>query len=347
MEDSAATPGKQNSDLRPFKAAWWIRNPHLQTLVPAFRRVRAPARYRGTMATPDGDFLDLDWTSGRYPDLVILLHGLTGSSGSGYILGLQRALIETGFRTVALNFRGCSGRPNNRANAYHSGETGDLDHVYREIRRMEPKARIAVVGFSLGGNVLLKWLGENGKALDLFAAVAVSVPFELAKCADRMDQGFSRLYRNLLLHDLDRYMRTKFLHLKAKGLDQEARKIEAMGDLSRVRSFWEYDDRVIAPLYGFKNVHDYYERCSSRRFLSGVGVPTLVLQSLDDPFMTPDIVPDRSELADPVQLEVSPQGGHVGFVSGSIPGILNYWLEKRIPDYLIAARRAYRGVWGG
>ncbi|MGR9109052.1 MAG: YheT family hydrolase, partial [Gammaproteobacteria bacterium] len=209
--------GKQPPTADSFQAAWWARNPHLQTLLPALRRVRVANRYRTTLTTPDDDFLDLDWTPGRGNELVILLHGLTGSSDSGYILGLQKALMQAGFRSVALNFRGCSGRPNDRANAYHSGETGDLDHVYRCIRHTEPATPIAVVGFSLGGNVLLKWLGEHGKALDLFAAAAISVPFELAKCADRMDRGFSRIYRNMLLADLNRYMALKYRHLVTKG----------------------------------------------------------------------------------------------------------------------------------
>jgi uncharacterized protein len=329
-----------------FEAAWWIRNPNMQTIVPAFRRIRPPARYRTTLQTPDNDFLDLDWGTGRHNELVILLHGLTGSSSSVYVLGLQNALTRAGFRTVALNFRGCSGRPNNRANAYHSGETGDLDTVYRHIRRAEPDTPIAAVGFSLGGNVLLKWLGEKGKTLDLFGAVAVSVPFELSQCADRMDRGFSRLYRNLILNDLNRYMKAKYRHLEALGLHDEAGKIAAMGDLSGVRSFWDYDDRVVAPLYGFRDVQDYYERCSSRQFLKAITVPTLLLQSLDDPFLIPEIVPDRSELPAQVDLEVSARGGHVGFVSGSIPWKPRYWLEDKIPSYLLAALREYPGISG-
>ncbi|MCI0734518.1 MAG: hydrolase [Methylococcaceae bacterium] len=333
------TPGDPRARNHSFQAAWWICNPHLQTIVPAFRRIHAPVRQRATVHTPDGDFLDLDWGTGRYKEIVILLHGLTGSSRSSYILGLQNALMQAGFRTVALNFRGCSGRPNNRANAYHSGETGDLDHVYRCIRASEPDTPIAAVGFSLGGNVLLKWLGEKAEALDLFAAAAVSVPFELHKCADRMDKGFSRLYRNSLLNELNRYMSAKYCHLETIGLHDEARKIAAMGDLSVLRSFWDYDDRVIAPLYGFRDVHDYYAQCSSRRFLKAIRVPTLVLQSLDDPFLTPDVVPDRGELADPIELEISPRGGHVGFVSGSIPGKPRYWLEHKIPGFLLEGLR--------
>lgn len=316
-------------------------NPNLQTILPAFRRIKVPTLHRTTLATPDNDFVDLDWGPGGHRLLVILVHGLTGSSRSGYIRGLQKALINSGFRTVALNFRGCSGRPNNRANAYHSGETSDLNHVYHHIRGVEPDTPIAVVGFSLGGNVVLKWLGEKGKTLKLFAAVAVSVPFELSKCADRMDRGFSRFYRKLLLNDLNHYMVTKYRHLKTKRLHDEASKIAAMGDLSGIRSFWEYDDRVIAPLYGFRDVQDYYEKSSSRQFLRSITIPTLVIQSLDDPFLTPDIIPDKSELSSRVRLEISPQGGHVGFVSGSIPGKPAYWLEHRIADYLLTELTKY------
>ncbi len=336
-------PSDEKLPRQSFRAAWWIRNPHLQTIVPAFRRIDPPVRYRRTLHTPDGDFLDLDWSPGNRNELVILLHGLTGSSCSSYILGLQQALLQIGLRTVALNFRGCSGRPNDRANAYHSGETGDLDHVYRNIRRCEPETLIAVVGFSLGGNALLKWLGENGNKLDLFAAVAVSVPFELSKCADRMDRGFSRLYRNRMLNELNRYMTVKHRHLEARGLREEARKIAAMGDLAGVRSFWEYDNRVVAPLYGFRDVHDYYEQCSSRRYLSAITVPTLLLQSLDDPFLTSDIIPEPRELPAQVDLEISAHGGHVGFVTGWLPGKPGYWLEHTIPEYLLASLRRRRG----
>ena len=332
---------------KPFRAAWWIRNPHLQTILPAYRRIQPISRQRSMLKTPDQDFLDLDWTLGTRKELVVLLHGLTGSSNSVYVLGLQKALMDAGFRTVALNFRGCSGRPNNRANAYHSGETGDLDHVYREIRRMEPDTPIAAVGFSLGGNVLLKWLGEMGSALDLFAAVAISVPFELSKCATRMDRGFSRLYRNLMLNDLNRYMAEKHHHLIRIGALEEAAKIESLGDLSGIRSFWDYDDRVIAPLYGFQNVLEYYGQSSSRGYLSSISVPTLLIQSLDDPFLTPDIIPESDELPPNVHLEISPQGGHVGFVSGMVPGKPSYWLEDKIPGYLLSAMRTYSGIAKG
>ena len=299
-------------------------NPHLQTILPAFRRVVVPARLRMTIGTPDGDFLDLDWLGDKGSGLVVLLHGLAGSSKSAYILGLQKALVNVGFRTVAMNFRGCSGRPNDRANVYHSGETGDIDQVVGRIRNKEPKIPVAAVGFSLGGNVLLKWLGEKAEKCDLFAAVSVSVPFQLDRCADRMDRGVSRVYRNYLLGRLRRYMAEKLQHLEARRLDEEAGRITALGDLSGIRSFWDYDDRVIAPLYGFKDALDYYEQSSSRSSLASIRVPTLLLQSIDDPFMTPETVPTSEELSSRVILEASPSEGHVGFVSGALPGTHHY-----------------------
>ncbi len=320
----------------PFRTSWWMANPHLQTILPAFRRVVVPARLRMTIGTPDGDFLDLDWLGDKGSGLVVLLHGLAGSSKSAYILGLQKALVNVEFRTVAMNFRGCSGRPNDRANVYHSGETGVIDQVVGRIRNKEPKIPVAAVGFSLGGNVLLKWLGEKAEKCNLFAAVSVSVPFQLDRCADRMDRGVSRVYRNYLLGRLRRYMAEKLQHLEARRLDEEAGRITALGDLSGIRSFWDYDDRVIAPLYGFKDALDYYEQSSSRSSLASIRVPTLLLQSIDDPFMTPETVPTSEELSSRVILEASPSGGHVGFVSGAVPGTHHYWLEQRIPEFLTA-----------
>lgn len=328
-------PGTKVS-REPFRTPWWMANPHLQTILPAFRRVVVPARARMTIGTPDGDFLDLDWLGDRGCGLVVLLHGLAGSSKSAYILGLQKALVNAGFRTVAMNFRGCSGRPNNRANVYHSGETGDIDQVVGCLRNKEPEIPVAAVGFSLGGNVLLKWLGEKAGKCDLFAAVSVSVPFQLDRCADRMDRGVSRIYRNYLLSRLRRYMVEKLQHLEAGRLDEEAGRITALGDLSSIRSFWDYDGRVIAPLYGFKDALDYYEQSSSRSFLASIRVPTLLLQSIDDPFMTPETVPTCEELSSKVVLEASSSGGHVGFVSGPVPGTQQYWLEQRIPEFLTA-----------
>jgi len=176
-------------------------------------------------------------------------------------------LWQHGLRSAVLNFRGCSGEYNRLARCYHSGETEDIQFLYQTLRNREPTTPIAVIGFSLGGNVLLKWLGEQGDKVSLFAAVAVSVPLVLSICASKLDKGFSKLYRAKLLRDLKCYVAEKQQHLAAIGAKKEADKIQQLGDLSPIKSFWQYDDKVVAPLHGFADAHDYYQRSSSRQFL--------------------------------------------------------------------------------
>ncbi|MGR8979638.1 MAG: hydrolase [Gammaproteobacteria bacterium] len=324
------------SNKTAFKPAWWLKNAHLQTLYSALLRKTPPhpSIRRERLITPDHDFLDIDYCGTNDQPIIILLHGLTGSSESGYIKGLQHVFLDKGFRSVALNFRGCSGESNNLARCYHSGETEDIQFLYHTLRRREPDTPIAAVGFSLGGNVLLKWLGEQGNKVTLFAAVAVSVPLVLSICASKMDRGFSRIYRGNMIKELKAYIRLKLAHLKKIGNCQEAEKIEQLGDLSSIESFWQYDDRVVAKLHGFKNVHDYYQRSSSRQFLKNISVPTLIIQAFDDPFMTEAVFPRPDELSANVLLEVTPGGGHVGFITGNIPFRPRYWLEQRIPEFL-------------
>lgn len=317
-----------------FEPAWWLPGPHAQTLWPAlFRRQPSLPIVRERLTTPDGDFVDLDW-HGADPSapLVLLLHGLAGSSRSAYIRGMQAACARHGWRSVALNFRGCSGQPNRTARCYHSGDTADVDFAYRLLRQREPRLPLAVAGFSLGGNVLLKWLGENGDAVDLCAAAAVSVPLQLHSCADRLDRGLSRVYRNHLLMELKEYIRNKRVHLHRQGRAGEWAKLRQLGDLSTIRSFWDYDGRVVAPLYGFRDAGDYYRRSSSRQFLGDIRIPTLIVQARDDPFLTPDILPGEEELSPAVRLEITAAGGHVGFVAGH-PTRPRYWLEERIPEF--------------
>lgn len=319
-----------------FKPAWWLKNRHLQTLYPALcRKISSPLLRRERLTTPDGDFIDIDWCGEGNKPLVILLHGLTGSSQSVYIKGLQTVLLTHNFRSVTLNFRGCSGEANHSARCYHSGETEDINFLYQKLRQREPDTAFAAIGFSLGGNVLLKWLGEQGEKLDLFAAIAVSVPLVLSTCATKLDLGFSKIYRANLLKELKIYISDKQQHLEFLGHQHEADKIKALGDLSQITSFWEYDERIVARLHGFKNAHDYYHRSSSRQFLKAITMPTLIIQAVDDPFMTAEVIPQREELSCHVQLEVTQGGGHVGFVSGKNPFKPLYWLEKRIPEFLL------------
>ncbi len=324
-----------------FRPAWWLRSPHLQTLWAAqSRRPPSAARRRERLATPDEDFLDLDWRGEGTGPLVLLVHGLTGSSRSPYILGMEEALQRKGFRTVAFNFRGCSGSMNNTSRCYHSGETGDIGFVYRHLRTREPGVPIGVVGFSLGGNVILKWLGEMSWRADLFAAAAVSVPMLLHLCASRMDQGWSRVYRDRLLRELKDYIARKRNHLHNIGRVIEARRVEGLGDLSTIRSFWDYDRCVVAGLYDFRDAEDYYRRSSSRQFLRSVRVPTLIVQAADDPFMTDGVIPGPDELSEAVRLDVAPAGGHVGFIAGMWPIHPRFWLEERIPEFMEEHLRA-------
>jgi predicted alpha/beta-fold hydrolase len=320
-----------------FKPAWWLKNAHLQTIFPAFFRHTQPpaALRRERLSTRDNDFLDIDHYGEAGQPIVILLHGLTGSSESGYIIGLQYTLAKLGLRTVALNFRGCSGESNRLARCYHSGETEDIHFLYQTLREREPETPMAAIGFSLGGNVLLKWLGEQGDRLDLFAAIAVSVPLVLSICANKLDRGFSKIYRKNLLNELKQYVRLKLHHLETQGIEAEAEKIRQLGNLAGINSFWQYDDVVVAKLHGYRDVHDYYQRSSSRQFLKSIAVPTLVIQAADDPFMTLEVLPEEHELSPTVHLEIAQSGGHVGFVTGAYPFRPRYWLEQRIPEFLM------------
>lgn len=308
-----------------YRAPWWIRNPHLQTVWPALaRRPPSVALRRERIELPDGDFVDLDWAGSERGPLVIVLHGLEGSSRSPYVRGLLAALLARGWRGVVLHFRGCSGEPNRLPRAYHSGETQDLDHVISLLRAREPGVKLAAVGYSLGGNVLLKWLGEQRSRATLAAAVAVCVPLVLSDAAARLHRGFSRLYEKRLLHCLKRSFAAKSCRV-AMPLGGRA--------MVGLRSMRDFDERVTAPLHGFAGADDYYRRSSSRPFLPHIAVPTLIVHALDDPFMTAAVIPAHAELASSITLEVSRHGGHVGFVQGT-PWRPSYWLEERIPRYL-------------
>jgi predicted alpha/beta-fold hydrolase len=309
-----------------FRAPWWLKSAHLQTLFgPLFRRRPAIGLRRERIELADGDFLDLDWTPGNRGPVVVVLHGLEGSSDSPYARGMLETIHAHGWRGAVMHFRGCSGVPNRLPRSYHSGDTRDLEDVIQRLRERLDGPALAVVGYSLGGNVLLKWLGEQGQGAPIAAAVAVSVPYTLSLAADRLGKGLSRIYQRHLIADLHAKLRRKF------SPGDGPIDLELAGSS---RNFWEFDDRVTAPLHGFDGVHDYYTRSSSRQYLAGIRVPTLMLHAEDDPFMTPGVLPRDDELAPSVRLEVSASGGHVGFVHGMLPWRPRYWLEERIPAFL-------------
>ncbi|ORU91451.1 MAG: hypothetical protein A6F72_02610 [Cycloclasticus sp. symbiont of Poecilosclerida sp. N] len=321
--------------MEKFVPAKWLSNSHMQTLWPfVFRKPLVLARRRERFNTPDKDFFDVDWYGKGQNGVVMLFHGLTGSSSSHYILGLQQVFERRGYTTAALNFRACNGEPNLKASSYHAGFTDDIEQLYQSIRSKKPTTPIYTVGFSLGGNVMLKWLGENANELDIRKSVAVSVPFKLSRGADRVDRGVSRIYRYHLIGEMKKKLANKRAFLKANNLLDEAKKLEDLGDISRIKSFWEFDNDVVARLYGFDDVHDYYEKNSSIGFLKNIQTQTLLIQSLDDPLLTPDVLPKKNQLSATTELEVVEKGGHVGFISRSKKGKLTYWLESRIPFFI-------------
>ncbi|NIF17509.1 hydrolase [Pantoea sp. Cy-639] len=328
------------SPTASFRPAIGLSNPHLQTLWgPLWRKLPALQRNRERLWLTDGDFLDLDWHGPHRPDapLVLVLHGLTGSSNSPYVKGLQQALQARGWASVALNWRGCSGEPNLLARSYHSGASEDLAETIHHLRAQRPLAPLYAVGYSLGGNVLLKYLGESGESSQLEAAVAVSVPFRLDQCADRIGLGFSKVYQAHFMREMLTYVQDKQRHLRERGHHEALAAIERLGPLRGLRTFWDFDGKVTAPLNGFSDAHDYYRRASSRYYLGEIRTPTLIIHANDDPFVFGHSLPSASELAAGTQFELHSRGGHVGFVDGSLrnPG---YYLERRIPQWLLEGR---------
>lgn len=333
----------------PFKPAWWCRGSHLQTV---WRRLVGPApvvaTWRERWETPDDDFIDLDWLihdpirlslSGRPADdrqdhrplegpIVLILHGLEGCSRSKYVLGLLSQLNRIRWQGIAMNFRSCSGEINRQRRFYHSGETTDLAWVVSRLTQLFPAHPIYLAGFSLGGNVLLKWLGEEGEKVPdaVRGAVAVSVPFDLEVSARRIDQGIRRIYAAVFLKTL-----------KEKVLQKAARYPGLLGTeaITRIRSFAAFDDLVTAPLHGFRDNLDYWRSSSSAQFLGGIRRPTLLISAEDDPFLPGEYLPKKIVIdSEWLESDFTMHGGHVGFVQGPTPWAASYWIEQRIVQFL-------------
>ncbi len=307
-----------------FKPAWWLRSPHLQTLWPVFFKKRHKLDLRDEQVElDDGDFIDLCWSKKPADKVILVLHGLEGSLNSHYINGILYQLENAGYQPVLMHFRGCSGRINRLARAYHSGETSDLAAIVEHIKKVTGGYPYAAIGYSLGGNVLLKWLGETGKHNPLQKAVAVSVPFRLHDAAKRLEKGISRIYREYLLVSLKKTYINKFKTLKSP-LDV---------NVQQLKNFWEYDDKVTAPLHGFSGAQDYYDKCSSRQFLKDITVPCRIIHALDDPFMFRNTVPEEAELNKNIDFLLTRNGGHVGFVSSRKLIVADSWCEQRVIEF--------------
>lgn len=312
---------------KQFKPAWWLPTSHLQTIWPVLcrRSIKNLKLERERFELADGDFIDLDWAGEGQGPLVLVLHGFEGSIKSHYAKGMLQTLCQQGWRGVFMHFRGCSGEPNRLPRSYHSGDTQDVATVVQILHEREPKTRMAAIGISLGGNVLLKWLGETGRDNPLKAAIAISVPFELNKAFERFAHGLSKAYQWYFLKCLRHRLSHKF-QLISPPIDPLL--------LYKSRTLREFDDKITAPLHGFSSAQEYYTVSSSRKYLRSIRVPTLLLHAKDDPLMTEDVIPDIEELSDYIQLELTESGGHVGFVTGKYPWRPEYWLEQRIPLFL-------------
>ncbi len=316
-------------DPDSYIAPPWLPGGHLQTLYPTlFLRGPRLGYRRERWELDDGDFLDADWADG--PDdgpLLVLFHGLEGSSASPYARSLMRAATRRGWRGVVVNFRGCSGEPNRLPRAYFAGDSQEIGHVLARLRSRFPQARLHAAGISLGGNALLKWLGESGHAAGrlVASAAAISAPLDMNAAGAALDRGFNR-----------RVYTAHFLAtLKRKSLAKAAR-FPGLLDTDAVRAattFREFDTLVTARLHGFRDAEDYWTRASSKPLLRHVVVPTLVLNAQNDPFLPAQALPRPHEVSDSVFLQQPQTGGHVGFPGGAFPGHID-WLPQRVLDFL-------------
>ncbi len=346
-----------------YRAPWWLRGAHLQTIVPALFARRSDVRYsRERWDTPDGDFVDVDRLVSRAqspsqfrsgprpshyaPPVLVVFHGLEGSADSRYVRGLMAAAQELGWDGIAPHFRGCGGSANRLPRFYHSGDSGEVDWVLKRVaaerRSMRASTRtstpsrdapICAVGISLGGNMLLKWLGERGaSAREIVAgAAAISAPMDLVASGAALGRGFTRIYARVFLRTLKAKSRAKLA--RYPDLFDRAR-MEASRDLH------DFDDVVTGPLHGFRDADDYWTRASSKPLLKQIAVPTLILNAKNDPFLPAFALPTRDQVSSQVTLEFPDEGGHVGFMHAGREA--HEWMPRRVLRFL--ASQVERGT---
>lgn len=320
-----------------YTTPWWLHGAHAQTMWgKLLRRRRDLHLVQRRLTTDDGDELEL-YSLRLRPSAphVVLLHGLEGSLRSHYVNGILSAADDAGFNAHVLMFRSCGASLNRTKRLYHSGDTRDVRLVVEILAAEQPMSQLFLVGVSLGGNVLLKYLGEAAPKVpvNVAAAAAVSVPFDLSRSAAAINQGFSRVYQRFFL----RTLKTKIAEKARRfhGLPQAE-------EIARVRTMVEFDDLVTAPLHGFPDADDYYRRSSSLGFLGAIEVPTLLLSAFDDPFLPPDVltsVAKEAEKNSALHIEFHAHGGHVGFIRGRFPWQTEYYLDKRIIAFFQSHRK--------
>ncbi|RPD46962.1 alpha/beta fold hydrolase [Hymenobacter sediminis] len=316
-----------------YQPPFYLFNGHLQTIVPSLWRSVPEVRYqRERVETEDGDFLDLDWSrqpaDRRTDALGIVSHGLEGDASRPYVRGMVRALNQAGMDVLAWNYRSCSGEMNRLLRSYHLGDTDDLDFVIRYALGTALYKRVYLTGFSAGGNVTLKYLGENPARVpqEVQRAAVFSVPTDLKASSHHIARLENRVY-------LKRFMKTLRAKMRAKA-ELLPGQVD-LTDIDQLQDFPQFDDRFTAPMHGFKSADEYYERASSGRYLSNIQVPTLLVNAQNDPFLPPSCFPREVAAHSPyVYLETPSDGGHVGFAEGSPDGV--YYSERRAVQFLTA-----------
>lgn len=320
-----------SGDATGFLPSPGLRNPHLQTILPRLLRCRVHLQpHWQRLDLPDGDFVDLAWSEDPrlacHKPRVVLFHGLEGSVHSPYAHGLLTVCQQQGWLGVVMHFRGCGGEPNRLHRIYHSGETEDATFFLNWLRIRWGNVPTAAVGFSLGGNMLGCLLGRSGETAPVDAGVIVSAPLLLEPCSLKLEQGASRFYQRYLLGQLKKNAARKLLAWPGT-LPVDLRQLKA---LRRLRDF---DDVITARAHGFLDATDYYRRASAMPLLNNVRKPLLIIHAEDDPFMTTDVIPHPDQLSASITYQLTPYGGHVGFVAGTLREP-QMWLEQRVPQWL-------------
>lgn len=319
-----------------FKPHPWLKNPHIQTLWSRISQYKPQAKFEiEVLPTEDGDELDLAWlrteNSNEDSPIVVIFHGLEGSACSAYADQLAQQVVQHGCDAVVMQFRSCSGRLNKTPIAYHSGAFEDPLHTLAHIKSKYPNRPIYAAGFSLGANMLINLLGRTQHPIQ--RAVAVCPPLDLATSSERMNKGFSRVYRNHLLNSLKQKTFAKLEQGMFTGvLNLPERKLLSF------RDFPQFDDYVTAPIHGFNGAEDYYHKCSGKQYLTHVTTPTLVIHAKDDPLLSDEVIPKTHELSSHILYELHQHGGHVGFITKE-NGKPTPWLPGRIMRWFSASER--------
>ncbi len=318
--------------MNNYKPAFGLHNRHLQTIHSTFFRKKETLDFEiEKFILSDGDFLEAYWLNKPKKNdnkpIVIIFHGLQGSYLSPYINGIMSLFSKSSFSCVLMHFRSCSGVMNDKLSSYHSGKTDDAREFVSSVKKRFTSNNLFALGYSVGGNVLLKLLGEDGKSSPFKSAISICAPLDLRISVGAISQGFSRIYEYKILQSLKKDLLLKYEIYdieKVIGLKKE--------DVSKIRNIREFDESYTSKVFGFETSQNYYKLCSSKPFLKSIQVDTLLIHSIDDPFMNKDILPSKTELSSKVNLELYPHGGHIGFISGSIFKPI-YWLDQKIINH--------------